>query len=161
MIAPENIDTRLVDLPPHVPGLSCVDDEGTPMIYLNARHTYEMNLRTFEHELEHLRRDDFHNGLPIEQAEPGIPPARRTYAELWDDIHAAGFKYYALELDDPLWDILFGLWIFRTRRDRYDYVLNGMPCQYTNRQLGMMVNRIFRDTLMQAGDADCKRTTSH
>ena len=65
----EHIHTRLVNLPHHVPGLAAVDEDGEPMIFLNARHTWEQNLRTYEHELQHISRDDFHNALTIIEAE--------------------------------------------------------------------------------------------
>ena len=42
------IDARLVALPYPVRGLSAVDKNGDPMIYLNARHTAEQHLRTYE-----------------------------------------------------------------------------------------------------------------
>ena len=64
MFAPDEIPTFVVDLPDHVPGLSCMDEDGTPIIYLNARHSSEKNRNTYEHELTHIQRDDFNNCMP-------------------------------------------------------------------------------------------------
>lgn len=62
-------EARLVRLPLTVPGMSSVDENGEPMIYLNDRLTLAQHLRTYEHELQHISRDDFFNDLPIEVVE--------------------------------------------------------------------------------------------
>lgn len=49
---------RLEDLPPAVRGFVFTDENGDPCIILNSRLTREQNLRTYEHELEHIRRGD-------------------------------------------------------------------------------------------------------
>lgn len=69
MTHPRDIPTRLVDLPYSIPGIASVDENGEPMVYLNARLTEAQHRRTFEHELRHIQRDDFFNGLSIYQAE--------------------------------------------------------------------------------------------
>ncbi len=78
MFGPDEIPTYIVDLPHNVPGLSCLDEEGTPMIYLNAKHSSEKNRSAYEHELTHIRRDDFHNNMPIELVEAITTPASAT-----------------------------------------------------------------------------------
>lgn len=57
----DNIRVRLEDLPPAVRGFCYHDDDGEQYIILNARHTREMNLSTYEHELEHINRGDLDN----------------------------------------------------------------------------------------------------
>ena len=48
----------LVDLPTSVRGLVYHDDEGEPVIVLNARLTREQNRETFDHERDHIDRGD-------------------------------------------------------------------------------------------------------
>lgn len=66
-------EARFVRLPLNVPGMSSVDENGEPMIYLNDRLTLAQHLRTYAHELEHITRDDFFNDLPIEAIERKPP----------------------------------------------------------------------------------------
>lgn len=49
---------RLMDLPPRIKGFVTMRG-GEPVIVLNARLTREQNLKTYLHELRHLRNDDF------------------------------------------------------------------------------------------------------
>lgn len=65
----DDIRTYLVNLPTRVPGLASVDENGDPMIYLNARLTIEQHRKTVDHELQHIQHDDFYNDVPIAQAE--------------------------------------------------------------------------------------------
>ena len=51
--------TVLIDLPCDCRG--CVvqtDDE--PCIVLNSRMSYEMNVRSYKHEMEHIKNNDFY-----------------------------------------------------------------------------------------------------
>ena len=48
----------LVDLPTSVRGMVYHEDDGTPVIVLNARLTREQNRRTFDHERRHIDRDE-------------------------------------------------------------------------------------------------------
>lgn len=108
----ESIHTRLVNLPHHVPGLAAVDEDGEPMIFLNARHTWEQNLRTYEHELQHIGRDDFYNGLTIIEAEspaigtdelkPQHNPLRFIRRSRRQPDKAAPFKGISLTISDTL-----------------------------------------------------------
>lgn len=77
-----DIPTYLIDLPYRVPGLSSVDENGDPTVYLNARLSSVQHRRTYEHELQHLRHDDFFSEEAIEAVEaraqgkpvPAAPP---------------------------------------------------------------------------------------
>ena len=52
------MEVRIVDLPPRVRGFVTRKD-GEPVIVLNARLTREQNLKTYLHELRHIRNGDF------------------------------------------------------------------------------------------------------
>ena len=93
----DHISARLVKLPYRVSALSSVDENGEPMIYLNARHTYERNRRAFEHEIMHIRRDDFYNDLTIQEAEAQpdptpVPQAAVFQLPPWTAIHNTKYK---------------------------------------------------------------------
>lgn len=60
---------RLENLPPSVRGFIYHDDDGRIFIVLNARLTREINRRTYEHELAHLRRGDLYNHNYLEYGE--------------------------------------------------------------------------------------------
>lgn len=65
----DDITTRLINLPYSVPGLTTVDENGEPMVYLNARLTTHQHKRTYDHELRHILHDDLHNDEPLELVE--------------------------------------------------------------------------------------------
>ena len=48
----------LMDLPTSVRGFVFLDENGEPVIVLNARLTHEQNRRTWLHEQEHIQRGD-------------------------------------------------------------------------------------------------------
>ena len=52
------MEVRLMDLPPRIKGFVTMCG-GEPVIVLNARLTREQNLKTYLHELRHLRNGDF------------------------------------------------------------------------------------------------------
>ena len=52
------MEVRIVDLPPRVRGF-VTKKNGEPVIVLNARLTREQNLKTYLHELRHIRNGDF------------------------------------------------------------------------------------------------------
>lgn len=64
-----DIPTYLINLPTTVSGMSSVDDDGEPMVYLNARLTDVQHRRTYEHELRHLEHDDLNNSDNIDTIE--------------------------------------------------------------------------------------------
>lgn len=49
---------RLCNLPASVRGFCYHDDDGAPLIVLNARLTREQNRRTYDHELKHIENDE-------------------------------------------------------------------------------------------------------
>lgn len=55
----ENVILRYISLPVTVRGLTIQDSEGNYNVYLNARLTYEANLNTFQHEIQHIEHGDF------------------------------------------------------------------------------------------------------
>lgn len=65
----DDIPTFLVKLPRTITGLTTVDENGNPMIFLNERLTGAQQLRIYEHEYRHIQRDDFYNELFITSAE--------------------------------------------------------------------------------------------
>ena len=48
----------LVDLPTSVRGFCYHDDDGEEYVVLNSRLTREQNLKTFDHERNHIERGD-------------------------------------------------------------------------------------------------------
>lgn len=56
---------RLVDLPFGVISFTLIDPDGIPNIYINARQSKEMQKIGYEHEKEHIRRDDWNNTMPV------------------------------------------------------------------------------------------------
>ena len=63
----ENADyfIRLAPLPVGVHALVSENDDDTYSLYLNKDEDYEHWLDGYCHELMHIIRDDFYNGLPI------------------------------------------------------------------------------------------------
>lgn len=61
--------TILRTLPYGVKGLCRENEDGSHTIVLNSRYTYENNLHSYEHEIEHIRNNDFKNGVDIEKFE--------------------------------------------------------------------------------------------
>jgi len=63
------IDDRpavLVDLPTSIRGFVFHDDDGEPVIVVNARLTYEQNMKTYKHEKKHILCGDMFNKNYIE-----------------------------------------------------------------------------------------------
>ena len=50
----------LVDLPTSVRGFCYHDDDGEPMIILNARLSREQNRKTYDHECDHIKNGDMY-----------------------------------------------------------------------------------------------------
>ena len=53
--------TRLENLPTTVKGFCYHDDDGETFVILNARLTHEANMASYDHELEHIWREDLCN----------------------------------------------------------------------------------------------------
>lgn len=110
----DRVDARLVDLPYSIRGMSAVDDNGDPMIYLNARHTAEQHLRTYDHELHHLQGDDFYNSLSIWEVEtaagtpsPDPVPKAEEDTLLPEDLAVVArmraWLWWGIRPDDAIW----------------------------------------------------------
>ena len=56
----------LVDLPTSVRGLCYHDDNGEEFVILNARLTREQNLKTYDHEHDHIERGELYEPTYIE-----------------------------------------------------------------------------------------------
>ncbi len=55
--------------PYSIRGLVTTNDDGTFSIFLNKRYPLSVLKKTFRHEVQHIERGDFYNGLPIEVVE--------------------------------------------------------------------------------------------
>lgn len=66
---PDDYTIRLVDLPVSVGGRVSETPDGHIDIYLNARYSRGGQLRAAEHEFDHWRNGDLHNGLDIREVE--------------------------------------------------------------------------------------------
>ena len=60
---------RYIELPPKVYAYLHSNGDGTFLIFLDPRRSWEQQLNDYEHELWHIVRDDFWNGLPIQVVE--------------------------------------------------------------------------------------------
>ena len=56
-------------LPISIRGVVTPNEDDTYSIYLNSMYPRSVHEKTFEHEVEHIEREDFTNGLPIELVE--------------------------------------------------------------------------------------------
>ena len=68
----ENCDyfIRYMQLPPKIWAFVHPNDDGTFVIFLDPRRSCEQQLEDYIHELWHIIRDDFCNGVPIYICEP-------------------------------------------------------------------------------------------
>ena len=57
----EDVRVILIDLPTTIRGFVYEDSTYCPVIVLNARMPYEIQQRTYRHELEHINHGDLHN----------------------------------------------------------------------------------------------------
>ena len=60
---------RIVKLPEGIKAMIIPNDDSTFSLYLDSRRTWEQWLDDWEHEMWHLLRNDFYNGLPIQKVE--------------------------------------------------------------------------------------------
>ena len=74
-----DVIVRVVDFGTVRIGASVEEDEnGDYNLYVNARYGFIGQCKAFEHEMEHIRNDDFRNGLPLEVCEEN---ARKAASE--------------------------------------------------------------------------------
>ena len=64
-----DVIVRLLDMPVSVNGMTLMDPDTNYNIYINSRLSADEQRKALEHELEHIRRDDFYNSLPIQEIE--------------------------------------------------------------------------------------------
>ena len=57
----EERDVILQDLPTTVRGFVFQGEDGEPVIVVNSRLTREQNLKTFDHEQKHIRRNELND----------------------------------------------------------------------------------------------------
>jgi len=59
----QRMDERviLMDLPTSVRGFVFLDENGEPVIVLNARLSFEQNRKTFRHEKKHIQNNELHD----------------------------------------------------------------------------------------------------
>ena len=62
----------LQDLPTTVRGYCFHDDDGEAFVVLNARLTREQNIKTYDHEQDHIRRGDMYEQT-YEEYKEGTP----------------------------------------------------------------------------------------
>ena len=65
MIDRDEYAVRLMDLPEGVGGFVTESPDGFLNIYLNARHSWHGQRRSFRHELRHAEEDDLHSDEPL------------------------------------------------------------------------------------------------
>lgn len=60
---------RYMVLPPKIFAFVHANGDGTYIIVLDPRRSFEQQLDDWEHELWHIIHDDFYNGMPIQKVE--------------------------------------------------------------------------------------------
>ena len=65
MISRDEYAVRLLDLPEGVGGFVTESPDGFLNIYINARHSWHGQRRSFRHELRHAEEDDLHSDEPL------------------------------------------------------------------------------------------------
>lgn len=57
------------ELPPGIFACVATNPDGTYSVYLDPRRSYDQLRADFDHEMRHIIRGDFYNGLPIQRVE--------------------------------------------------------------------------------------------
>lgn len=65
MISRDEYAVRVMDLPVSVGGFVTESPDGFLNIYINARHTFAKQRRSFRHEMTHGENDDLHSQEPL------------------------------------------------------------------------------------------------
>lgn len=58
---PDEVPVVLMNLPCHIKGFVCLGSDYNPCIIINSRMTAEQQLKTYKHEMEHIRKGDMYN----------------------------------------------------------------------------------------------------
>ena len=53
------LNVHLIDLPVKVKETVSENEDGSYSIFLNSRHTYETQMKSYMHALEHIKENDF------------------------------------------------------------------------------------------------------
>ena len=65
----EEIRTILQNMPVSIHGFCFHDDDGQPVVVLNARLSAEKRMKAYRHELEHIERGEMYDQTYIEYKE--------------------------------------------------------------------------------------------
>lgn len=68
----EEMIVRLVDLPCGIVAFTLLDEDGFYNIYINARCSKDMQNKGYEHELEHIKRNDWYNSMLVSDIEQAV-----------------------------------------------------------------------------------------
>lgn len=63
------IFTRLINLPTTIHGYTVMDTNGDFNIFINSRINHEAMLKTYKHELKHIKQGDFHRTVSADMIE--------------------------------------------------------------------------------------------
>jgi hypothetical protein len=58
-----------MELPPKIYAFVHSNDDGTYIIFLDPRRSRDQQIEDYIHELMHIMREDFYNGIPIQIVE--------------------------------------------------------------------------------------------
>jgi len=59
----------MIPMPGDIHGVVSIDIDGFPSIYINTYLSPKAAKKTFKHEINHIKNDDFYNGLSIQEVE--------------------------------------------------------------------------------------------
>jgi len=65
----DNVYLRYISLPPTIKGLTVQDESGNYNIYVNSRLSHEANQQTLQHELKHIKNNDFQKLMHVKDIE--------------------------------------------------------------------------------------------
>lgn len=65
----DEVIVRLQDMPTKMKGVTLLDESGDYNVYINSRLSADSQREVLNHEMLHIRRDDFYNDLTIREAE--------------------------------------------------------------------------------------------
>ena len=69
MIVNDDVFVRLVDMPPALYGFTRENSDLTHTVILNSRISAERRMRTYLHELDHIRNDDIRKECSADEIE--------------------------------------------------------------------------------------------
>lgn len=70
LIEGSDYTVRLIPFPVYnVGGMVTPNPDGSFSIYINSNLSQEMQKEALDHELDHIRNNDFYNGKPIQEIE--------------------------------------------------------------------------------------------